>query len=220
MEAPIQPDGQQFLELNVISEEVFDCQESRLVHEYEVKGNKITVRIRGVEEPENCTTQMGPVKAQMPLGELAPGLYQVKVMINRQLFKASLQVGPQHFELRSDDDPDLFRIGNGRLNLIPTGLIWGQAQYGDDAGRARAQEFVAALQQAGATPPELAAGDYGEFYVHYDSAPDEVSTGPGKYALPFVLAYAGDLNDLKSLFDQFSSDLDLSLANRKGQRFD
>lgn len=218
LQAPLDAKGAQTLYLILTTREPFLCANTELVQMSTVKGSNIAIRVKGTQEPADCQTGFQPAVARIPLQQLGTGLYKIKVTVNRQIFKASLQVAEGHFSLRTEDDPDLFRVLNGRLNLIPSGIIWGEARYEDPALKAVAEKMIAEFIAAGAQLPTLNAGDYGYFYVHYDAAPEEVAVGSGQYALPFYLAYDRPLSSLQAIFDRYKDQLDLELASRTGEQ--
>ena len=216
MEAPIMKDGSRKFYLDFRTNDVYECQNHFLDNEVRLEGNKLIVKIKGVKPMEPCITTMGPATARVDLTPLTAGKYKVRVIINRQVFKANLEVSETHYDLEiGNEDPQLFRIYNGRLNVIPANSIWGVCAYEDPHMKAEAEKFMDEMLNAGAQPTEIPAGNYGEFYLHYDGKTGEKVLSRDKYEYPFVFSYTGDVGALREVMNAFRDKLRITLKKHK-----
>lgn len=211
--APIGPDGSQPLAITIATNDPYDCKGARFASDVTVSPKKVTVKIQGVSNPVPCPLDLKPVTETIDLSGLGPGEYPIRVTINRQFFKAKLTIADDHFALETDDDPELFRVANGRLNKVPKGAIWGHCSYSDPEKKARAEAFFAELKEAGATKFDLSPGDYGEFYIHFGGEPIEISTGPSEYDFPFIYKYSGSPKDFLDIVKRYRTEMKVSLRS-------
>ena len=213
LEAPVDENGRQNPSLLLTTKDPYECKDARFASETTITDSKVSIKITGVTSPADCEPKLQPVTLRVDLGGLATGEYPLRTTINRQFFKAYISISEDHFELRTDEDPNLFYIANGRLNKVPQGAIWGHMSYGEGDGKKMAEQFLAELEALGAKPMNLPPGDYGEFYIHFQGQPSETSTGPGTYDFPFVFEYEGGLEALKPLVEKYRQKIGLSLRS-------
>ena len=131
--SPFNASGNQELNLVLTTRDVYACADAYLLNEFVRKGEKLTWKFKGVVQDEECEEDLGPVQAQVSLRELPPNDYKLRIVINMQVFRAMLKVTEEYYELRSDADPELLEIENGRLNRIPAGMICGSVHYTEPA---------------------------------------------------------------------------------------
>lgn len=220
LEAPMDHNGVRQFFLNFRTNDVYECSNHHLTNDVKLEGDKLIIKIKGIRAGKPCLEEMGPATAKIDLSTLTKGNYKVKFWVNRQSFKGKLEVAEGHYDLRVDDeDPALLRIYNGRLNLIPANTVWGICAYADPAKKAEARKFMAEMQKAGAQKAAIAAGNYGEFYLHHDGATSEKVVKGDQYEYPFVYSFAGDMAALKEVASAYRDKVRVTLKNSKGEVF-
>lgn len=218
--APIQPDGKRNVFLEVYTNDVYECGNFALENTAKVQGTKYTVVIKGVRRTQPCADGMAAASCKLSLAELAPGAYEVHISINRQIFRAQLKIFPDGYDFRIDDeDPQLIRIFNGHLNLIPNNTVWGKCEYTDPKRKQDALRFMAELQKAGAQLTQLPIGNYDEFYLHTPGTTEPKTVQGDRFEFPFVYSFAGDAGVLREIMNSFREQLKITLKTSKGQVF-
>lgn len=217
LSAPAQADGSRKVVLLIQTNDVYECANTFLENDAVLEGDKLNIKVKGVRIPETCDASMGPAFGRVDLTKLGPGKYPVSININRQLFKAKLEITDTYYDFSiPSEDPVLFRIYNPRLNLIPAQSIWGICSYSAPEKKAEALAFMKALEAAGATPTQLAVGNYDDFYLHTTGATEEKIIRDDLYEYPFIYHYAGDPGDFADLLQAYKGKLEISLKDAKG----
>ncbi|MEM6270476.1 MAG: hypothetical protein AAF998_13620 [Bacteroidota bacterium] len=220
MESQILEGGDHKFYLVLQTNDVYECANFLLENDVKLDGDKLIVRVRGVRKADPCSTAMGPARARINLTSLSEGEYRVRTIINRQVFKSVLTVAEDYYDFAiKKEDPSLFRIYNGRLNIIPDNSIWGLCRYTSAYDKAVAEKFMSDLQAAGARKTELPPGNYGDFYLHHAGEALEKVTGDDEYEYPFVYSFSGDLALVKEVMNAYRERLQLSIKTSLGEQY-
>jgi hypothetical protein len=218
LEAPIELSGTRKFILEVQTNDVYECANYSLDNSAKLEGSKLLIGLKGVRRTEPCTATMAPATCRIDLTELKAGAYKVRFNINRQIFKAKLTVADSSYDFRiASEDPRLFRIYNGHLNLIPANCIWGLSEYTDPKKKAEALKFMAALESAGAKKTSLPVGNYDEFYLHTAGTTEQKMIQGERYQYPFVYFYSGDTAVLQEVINSFRDKLKITLKTTRGE---
>lgn len=219
MTAPILPGGARKFMLRIQTNDVYECSNYAVDQETALQGDRVVIKVNGIRRTKPCQTGVGPATSIIDLSQLTLGEYKVQITINRQVFKADLQVDSTffHFSIPKTVDPTLLRIFNGRLNHIPAGTVWGKCEYVEPSKKAVALKFMAELEKAGALKSQLPVGNYDEFYLHTVGTTTEKSIKGERFEFPFVYSYNGSLMPLQEIANGFRKDLKITLKNDKGE---
>lgn len=219
------PTGQRSIFLSFATNDVYGCSNNELGVESNVSAGKVFVKIRGMAEAIDCDNVMGPATTRVDISSLAKGEHGLTLYINKMLFTADLTVSENsvYLKLGPDTDPDLVRIINPRLNLLPGNALWGRVEYIDPTMKAVAEQFMEDVKNEGARPTQLEAGNYGEVYLHAKGKTEERKMTGGSMEYPFVFEYDGDPERVKLLVDMYTNryagKIRIHLANPTGMRY-
>jgi hypothetical protein len=220
METRVGSEGNHKFYLVLQTNDVYECANYQLENEVTIDGNKLVIRVKGVRYVEPCTMMMGPATALVNLTSLSKGTYKVRTIINRQVFKSALVIEDDYYDFSiKKEDPSLFRIYNGRLNVIPDSSIWGKCMYSDPYEKPVAEKFMKDLLAAGAAQTQLSAGNYGDFYLHYPGEALEKVINNKQYEFPFIYTYTGDSAILLEIMNAYKDRLKIILKTSTGQEF-
>ena len=218
MNAPIQEDGHRKFMMGFQTNDVYECANFPIEYDARLEGSKLIVRLKGVRHTDPCETGMAPARTIVDLTQLETGKYKVRVIINRQVFKAKMELTDSYIDFDiPKEDPSLFRIYNGRLNLIPEGVIWGKCVYAEAKAKEHAKKFMAEMQKAGCTLTQIPAGNYSEFYLHQAGVTEQKVIQGERYEYPFVYAYTGDVLVLNEIMNSFRENLQITLKDLNGK---
>jgi|GEM_PF-5018119 hypothetical protein len=217
MSAPVTVTGERKFLLGISTNDVYECKGTFIENEVHIQGTTLLIKLKNVRVPANCEAQMGPAVANIDLSSLKPGNYPIRVTINRQVFKADLEITPNYYNLvLGPEDPMLFRTFNGRLNLIPSNSVWGVCSYTRPEQRDLALKFMKELEAAGAQPTNLPAGNYDDFYLHETGKTQEKEVARSRYEFPFVYNFSGNLEVVKEILNSYQGKLDITYLNSRG----
>lgn len=217
LSAPAQTDGSRKVILMMQTNDAYECANTIVEHESVLVGDKLNIKVKGVRVPETCEPTMGPAIARVDLTKIGPGKYPVTVTINRQVFRAKLEITDQYYDFTiPSEDPQLFRIYNTRLNLIPAQSVWGMCSYTRPEGKKDALAFMKAMEAAGAVLTQLPVGNYDDFFLHTVGRTEEKILRDDLYEFPFIYQYAGDPEDFAEIVQSFKGKLEITLKDSKG----
>jgi hypothetical protein len=218
--APIKEDGSRTLVLWMQTNDPYECRNTFLENDVDIVGGKLLIKVKGVRLPAVCEPGMGPAYAEMDVTALGLGEHPVTVNINRQIFKAKMAVTETYLDFSiPSEDPDLFKIFNTRLNLIPAETIWGTCTYKVPGQKADALAFMESLLAAGATKGQFPAGEYEGFYLHSVGQTEEKVLAADRHEYPFVFHYSGDASTLAPLLQPYQGKIDITLRDAKGRLY-
>lgn len=220
METIVGEEGNRKFYLVLQTNDVYECANYHLENEVSLDGNKLVIKVKGVRYVEPCTMMMGPAMARVNLTSLSLGTYKVRTVINRQVFKSTLVIADSYYDFAiKKEDPSLFRIYNGRLNVIPENSIWGLCMYTDPYEKPVAEKFMKDLLAAGAINTELPAGNYGDFYLHYPGEALEKVINDKQYEFPFIYTFTGDTAVLEEVMNAYKDRLQIKFKTSAGKQF-
>lgn len=217
LSSPVQVDGSRKPVLHMETNDVYECANTTLEYDAVVDGRRMFIKVKGIRVPEPCTPAMGRAATRVDLSKMELGTYDVTITINRQVFKAYLEITDTYLEFGiPNENPILLRIINPRLNLIPAQSIWGVSSYTSPERKADALTFMRELEARGATLTQLAVGDYEDFYLHNTGRTEEKMVRADLYEYPFVYHYTGDIRALEALINAYKGKLNITLKDSRG----
>lgn len=222
MISPVTDEGKRTFQLEWITNQIYSCNNYELVHTLEHPTDRLNFYFKGIRKPENCQAELAPATTRTDLSFLKPGKYRVFIWINKQLFKASLEVTATTYTWTMNENPDLLRMLNPKLQVIPEGMVWGKCAYRNRDFVKTAETLIADMKGLGAMEKKLEGGDYGEFYV-YSFGFEELPIEDKGYEYPFYFEYTGDMEPMRQLLATYNSrygaDFRISFGAGTGERF-
>jgi hypothetical protein len=202
MICPVTPEGKKTFQIEWTTNQIYNCSNYELVATVEQPKDRLNFYFKGIRTPETCLTQLGPATVRTDLTGLKPGSYKVNIWINKQYFKAILEVTAAGYTWTMDENPDLLRMLNPKLWTIPDGMVWGRCEYRRRDHVKTAEALIRDLKTLGLTEKQLTGGDYGEFYV-YSFGFEELPIEDKGYEYPFYFYYTGDIQPVRELLVQY-----------------
>lgn len=196
------------------TEKQYGCANYAINYTKRQEGNIINITFNHIEKPAICLTAIGPAKATIPIGDIAPGSYELRFAISDMLASCQLIVTPGSYELKANTT-GLVNIALHKVMRIPAHTLWGEMwdHTGDDI-QPIYQKVDSGLRATGATPVQLPAGNYWHFTVGANGAP--VTQTPG--AVSYCYQYTGNISTLAPVLQAYNSDsLTIRLQNADGQ---
>lgn len=163
-------------------------------------GNKITVNLLDIEKVtvSGVAVPLGPASTFVNFGSLSDGEYDFEINVVDRINSGKLKIYPSFYVL-SFDDTDGLTVNNDTLRRLPEGTLWGYVGYMDTAYAAPAQDFIDTLLSIGATPLNIAPGNYGYFEYSEDSVFSQTVNSKYTYAKEFYLSYNHSLEALNGI---------------------
>lgn len=180
-------------------------------------GNNLFVTLLDVQEPIDCQAGNGPAKGSANYGELAKGIYSLKINLNDEVANNGiLEISDDKYSLQMESENGI-SIEEEVLYKIPSGLFWGGAQINDRAVWENFLQDLAMISQ----PITLNQGNYGHFKNETNRL---VLPLDFEIANPETFAYtlSGNISDLKVIVERYrqnySSDFQVILYTDKGEK--
>jgi hypothetical protein len=184
--------------LNCRTERIYGCINYGIDYSVIKTANNFRIKFSGIIISDICLTALGPASAQINLGNLSTGTYNLTLEVNGKTESALLIVTDSLYQINFQPGFD-FKFDNTKLHRIPRYLIWGSVGYINDSLTNLANAYLDSLQILGAVQINLSAGDYGFFEI--DSFGNIVT--PDNHGYPFIkmykFEYQNDLNSIKEL---------------------
>jgi hypothetical protein len=106
--------GEPIMFLFLQTERSYGCFNFSILADVDVQPGVITVRLKGIFEPEICLTALGPATCTKPLA-LSPGTYQLVVLNGSAYDKHTLELTATSIRLRS---------GGSLVSVVSSPLVW------------------------------------------------------------------------------------------------
>jgi hypothetical protein len=221
MISPVTAEGKNTFQIQWVTNQIYPCSGYELVLTFEHPTDRLNFYFKGIRKTETCAGELAPAISHTDLSFIKPGKYRVFIWINKQLFKASLEVTATGYTWTMDENPDLLRMLNPKLLVIPEGMVWGKCEYRNREFLKTALAFVKDLKSLGATERKLQGGDYGEFYV-YSFGFEELPIEDKGYEYPFYFQYTGDKAPVQKListyYERYGNDFRITFGAGTGER--
>lgn len=140
------------------------CGSSVLQGESSVSGNDVTLTVSGMVSPPDCQYAPRRIEKTFGLGNLADGVYSLKVKNGNRLSTGSLTVVQQKLSI-SFEKLDNLVVSDSICARIPSGTIWGNVMYASASTATIADSFTNDLEQRGAVAFTLPDGEYHYFTI-------------------------------------------------------
>lgn len=184
--------------LNCRTERIYGCINYGIDYSVIKNTNNFKIKFSRIIISDVCLTALGPASAQINLGNLSSGTYDLNLEVNGKTESAVLTVTDSLYQINFQPGFN-FKFDNTKLNRVPQYLIWGSVGYINDSLTIAADTFIDSLQILGATQKNISPGDYGFFEI--DSFGNIVA--PDNHGYPFIkmykFEYQSDLNNIKEL---------------------
>ena len=212
--------GRLFLRCETL--EIFPCSNWYIINSVSSTPARIDVEFKGIYVPEICFTAMGPATADIDLGSLAEGSYNLLLFAPGSINAGKLIVSPDHYRL-DFNVTGRFVFPYVQLNRVPDNAIWGHVGYHRESSWHFVQSFLDELSSMGAQPGEFLPGEYTYFKI-LESGERETPKLHGYYFIePFIFDYRGDLPDLEDLVRYYGinhgDSLSISVFTWSGERY-
>jgi len=213
------------LVLNCRTEKEYGCHNYRIGHSLGRSGQTIRIDFRHIDVPELCLLALGPARAEIDLGALAPGGYVLELRAGGRTVTAGLAVSESAYVVTVAGDPAVGFTAT-RLDRVPDGTVWGLIGYLAPAGQpydSLAKAFLDSLEVRGAKTGDFAPGDYGYFVI---DGSGEIRTPPGHgyyFARPYIRRFDGDPAALREVVAYYGKAharwLNISLDTWRGDAY-
>lgn len=205
--------SQRTLTFNCSTEKIYGCMNFRIINRVRVGLGSIAIWFDGIDNPHICLTALGPARANIELGTLTNGNYNITISTAKQITQATLDVTADRYVIVYK--PNLHVSFEHRiLYRVPSTTYWGFIGYHRESSLRLAQEFVDSLRRLGTQPVRLSNGYYG--YFETDSSGNIITPNNlGYYFVkPFAHRFVGDSLAIRSLVKRFGKSLGDSLTIR------
>ncbi len=165
-----------------------------------LEGNKITVNLLDIEKVtvSGVAVPLGSASTYVNIGSLSDGEYDFEINVVDRINSGKLKIYPSFYVLSFDGTNGL-TLNEDTLRRMPEGTLWGYLGYMDTAYAAPAQEFIDTLLSIGATPLNVAPGNYGYFEYSEDSVFSQPVDSKYTYTKEFYLSYNHSLESLNGI---------------------
>lgn len=184
--------------LNCRTDRIYGCINYGIDYSVVKTANNFRIKFSRIIISDICLTALGPASAQINLGNLGAGTYNLTLEVNGKTESAALTVTDSLYQINFQTGFD-FKFDNIKLHRVPPYLIWGSVGYINDSLTNIADTYLDSLPILGAVQKNLSPGDYGFFEI--DSFGNIVT--PDNHGYPFIkmykFEYQNDLNSIKEL---------------------
>lgn len=159
----LSPEGRSFqLQLSTRKNQV--CQNAVIDFELSRSGNRLSLSLREIQAPEDCTPGDDPATALADAGSLPAGFYELSVDLENTVFnKGQLTITANRYLLNMESS-DGFTLLHRELLRVPRESIWGYITYEENDDEPLAEAFVTELSLL-STGLTFDKGYYGHFQV-------------------------------------------------------
>ncbi len=214
--------GARELVLKIESIEPANCLNYDIDYQSARLGNRLSVSLNQFIEPADCLAGEAPVKADINLGSLPSGNYNVNIDFRNTVENdGQLLVSPESYFLtmKSEDGIVLLRE---ELLRVPEDVIWGYVALRAGADAAVAEAFLADLQAISDEPKALRSGYYGHFTINNLNGEVFIYEQPTDgSAINFLRQYTDASAALKTLVadyrDRHGEELIIRMFNADGE---
>ncbi len=141
-----------------------DCANCAVIAESNIVGDRISVRLLGIQKPDSCFGAPAPARAFVPIGNLADGTYQFSLSLRNVVTnEGTLTVEKGRWTLSMPAVQGI-EFQNYVLDKMPENLLWGYAVTPTEKAITASKELLADLKKI-TTDPGLAPGFYSYFTV-------------------------------------------------------
>ncbi|MBX2906114.1 MAG: hypothetical protein KF744_08760 [Taibaiella sp.] len=146
------------------TENSITCGSSVLQGESSVSGSEVILTVSGMVSPPNCKYAPRRVDKSFGLGNLAEGVYSLKVKNGNRLSTGTLTIAEQKVSI-TFEKLDNLSVSDSVCSRIPSGTIWGNVMYAATSNVTIADSFTNDLAQRGAMALTLPDGEYHYFTI-------------------------------------------------------
>jgi len=210
------------LQMSFSTKKIYPCCNYPIDLSWQKTSNSIEISFKSVIETDFCLTALGPATANIDLGTLSNGTYQLILQNGEVRYSGKLVVTSENYTVNFIANP-AFNFTNSLLNKIPEHTIWGLVGYHKEETLPLVQSFFTALMELGATKKSFTPGYYTAFEI--DKNGEIVLTGNHGYwfAEAFIFHYSGNSSDLDEFLRQWSYKynklMSIRIITDKGEQF-
>ncbi len=180
------------------------------------------ISLNDITSNDHCDAKMEPAAAEISLGRIATGTYQLKIDLKKSVKnEGSLKVNSDHYALSMQTE-DGIQVLNNVLYKVPEHTVWGYVNYANPEDETIAAAFVEETGQL-SVEKSFPSGYYGHFRIGIN----------GQVALPeqpvsarlktFIFSIPDQREALTELIERFRSEhgqqLEIYLLDDKGRLY-
>ena len=210
------------LQLRCETKEIFRCCNWPIRNTASVSDDDIDIRFEDIFIPDICLTAFGPATAQIDLGSLSEGTYNLNLSAPGSHNGGKLIVNDDYYKLNFPHT-NKFVFPYDQLNRIPEHTIWGHVGYHSEDTEPLVESFIDDLRDKGAEPGDYLTGEYGYFRI-LNTGEIETSEHHGYHLIkPFIFDYQEDMSSVEELVKYYGQnhgdDLNISVFTCSGESF-
>lgn len=213
---------QRALSFRCSTEKIYGCMNYSILYKLTKYGYAINIMFTEIYAPDICLTALGPATANVDLGSLADGAYNLSIIVNDQMFQTQFQVTTDAYRL-TNSDGGLITFPRPVLMRVPDHTIWGSVGYHTVSSMHRAESFCDSLISRGAQPRQYIPGDYGYFEIDSTGAIKPLTNHGYYFIHPYVYYFPYDTLLVRNLVKEFGKtvgdSLSISLYGSHGEEF-
>jgi hypothetical protein len=196
-----------------------------LIYSFIKLGNSFNINLQEIQIPKDCNDKYGTPFADVILGSLSNGIYNIQVNTKSNYNAALLTVTDTayHVTMNIQENLNLF---NSNYRRVFDNTLWGALCYNTDSELKTGLSLIDSLTSLGARPTTLKDGDYSFFSIKNGKAILPLAfivphLYPGKeIAFAFDYSFADEkLTSLLTKYIYTSGDLYIMVRTGKGFRF-
>ncbi|MCB9322712.1 MAG: hypothetical protein H6571_03135 [Lewinellaceae bacterium] len=213
---------QRFTHFNIRTIENGECLNGTIDFDFTRTGNRLTVSVNNVVDPEDCIPGIAPSLADVVAGPLQSGFYLFNFNLRDAVKnEGSLVVEDHRFLLNLETQEGVILL-HKEIFRVPEHTVWGYLTYNEADLEQHAMSLMEQLNSMG-TASDLAKGFYGYFTINSTEEGIEITDiAESTFLKQFVFDYEGDWDDLTGAADQFMADypgISLKLFDDKGRQY-
>jgi len=199
-----------------------ECSNFTIDYSVERISGKIIVSLNEILPPDDCQGGEGPAMADIQIGYLIPGTYEVEINLRNVVKNTGiLQVQPSYFYLEMNEDAGLI-LEQDFLYRIPESTIWGYVAYNSSNLENAANNFLSELYEMTA-PFNGPSGFYGHFTFTVNAGVQvhatQYNTEFGQYLLRRMAATEVDLVNLIEFYRDSNPGLVIKIVSSQGFQY-
>jgi len=214
--------GARPLQFKISSIKEEDCLNFTITTPVNKIGNKISVSIQEINQPNDCQVGIAPAIGHANLGLMTGGIFDLTVDLKNTVFNdGQLTLSDDVFQLKLFSQTGLKLPYTDLINL-PSNLAWGYINYQSSDQKPIAEQFYGDLTNY-ISPVQLRVGNYGYFRINDQGDLTINSQSDDSHSIVFAGILTGDKNELQELVDgtrQKNGDkVFIELINTSGEEF-
>ena len=140
-----------------------ECLNYGIETDYYKSGNKISLSIKDILQPDDCLVGNSPAQTDLNLGFLTPGIYDLSIDLKNTVFSdGQLVLTDNRYTIKTFSQNGISFI-NKELIKLPDNLVWGYLNYQSETDLPKVNQFLDDLSNSIGDPTLALNGNYGYF---------------------------------------------------------